>query len=126
MPMVAGIVLFALAMKKTLADFGDPLETVPAAGLCGGLALYLLAHVVLRFRTSGLFGRRSIGHGRPAAVVALLVLFPAALELPALATLAAVAAVVVALIAYEALRYRGPRAEIRQGVDPTPEMMSAR
>jgi hypothetical protein len=59
-------------------------------------------------------------------VVALLVLFPAALELPALATLAAVAAVVVALIAYEALRYRGPRAEIRQGVDPTPEMMSAR
>ena len=126
MPMVAGIVLFALGLKKTLADVGDPLETVPAVALCGGLALYLLAHVVLRFRTSGLFGRRSIGHGRPAAVVALLILFPLALELPALATLAAVTAVGVALIAYEVLRYRGPRAQIRQGVDPTPEMMSAR
>ena len=72
------------------------------------------------------FGRRSIGHGRPAAVVALLALFPLALELPALASLAAVTAVMVGLIAYEALRYAGPRAQIRQGADPTPEMMSAR
>jgi low temperature requirement protein LtrA len=126
LPMVAGVVLFALAMKKTLANFGDPLDTVPAAGLCGGLALYLLAHVLVRYRTSLVFGRRSIGHGRPAAVVALLALFPLALELPALASLAAVTAVMVGLIAYEAIRYRQPRAQIRQGVDPTPEMMSAR
>jgi low temperature requirement protein LtrA len=126
LPMVAGIVLFALAMKKTLADFGDPLETVPAAGLCGGLALYLLAHVLLRYRTSGILGRRSIGHGRPTAVVVLLVLFPIALELPALATLAAVTAVVVSLIAYEVIRYREPRAQIRQGAEPTPQLMSGR
>jgi len=124
--MVAGIVLFALAMKKTLEDFGHPLETVPAAGLCGGLALYLLAHVLVRYRTSVIYGRRSIGRGRPAAVVALLVLFPIALELPALASLAAVTAVIVGLIAYEALRYREPRAQIRQGADPTIELMSAR
>ena len=124
LPMVAGIVLFALGMKKTLADYGDPLETIPAAALCGGLALYLLAHVVLRYRTSGIFGRRSIGHGRPTAVVALVALFPLALELPALATLAAVTAVVVGLIAYEAIRYREPRAQIRAGVDPTPQLMS--
>jgi hypothetical protein len=32
----------------------------------------------------------------------------------------------VGLIAYEAIRYRQPRAQIRSGVDPTPEMMSAR
>ena len=125
MPMVAGIVLFALAMKKTLADYGDPLETVPAAALCGGLGLYLLAHVVLRYRTSLVFGRRSIGRGRPAAVVALLVVFPFALELPALASLTAVMAVVICLIAYEAVRYREPRAQIRQGADPTAELMSA-
>ena len=126
LPMVAGIVLFALAMKKTLADFGDPLETVPAAGLCGGLALYLLAHVVVRYLTSLIFGRRSIGRGRPAAVVALLLLFPIALEIPALAALASVTAVMVGLIAYEFLRYREPRAQVRSGVDPTVEMMSAR
>jgi low temperature requirement protein LtrA len=126
MPMVAGIVLFALAMKKTLEDYGDPLETVPAAALCGGLALYLLAHIVLRYRTSLAFlGRRSIGRGRPTAVVALLVLFPITLEVSALVTLAAVTAVVVGLIAYEAIRYREARTQIRQGAEPTVELMSA-
>jgi low temperature requirement protein LtrA len=119
LPMVAGIVLFALAMKKTLEHVSDPLETVPAAGLCGGLALYLLAHVVSRYRIS-----RTIGHGRPVAVVALIVLFPLALEVPATAALASVAAVFVALIAYEALRYREARAQIRGGTMPTAEVLS--
>ncbi len=32
LPMVAGIVLFALAMKKTLANFGDPLDDDPGCG----------------------------------------------------------------------------------------------
>ena len=50
--MVAGIVLFALGLKKTLAHVGDPLETIPAVALCGGVALYLLAHVAFRLRTS--------------------------------------------------------------------------
>ena len=36
LPMVAGIVLFALAVKKTLAHFGDDLDTVTAAALCCG------------------------------------------------------------------------------------------
>jgi low temperature requirement protein LtrA len=119
LPMVAGIVLFALAMKKTLEEVGDPLKTVPAAALCGGLALYLLAHVVSRYRIS-----RTIGHGRPVAVVALIVLFPLALEVPAFAALASVAAVFVALIVYEALRYREARAQIRGGTMPTAEVLS--
>jgi low temperature requirement protein LtrA len=126
LPMVAGIVLFALGMKKTLADVDDPLETIPTAALGGGLALYLLAHVLLRYRISLSMGRRSIGHGRPTAVVALIALLPIALEIPALATLASVTAVLVGLIAYEAIRYRESRAQIRQGVDPTPEVMSSR
>jgi hypothetical protein len=42
---VAGIVLFALGLKKTLEHVGDPLETVPAVAMLGGTALYLLAHV---------------------------------------------------------------------------------
>ena len=32
LPMVVGIVLFALAMKKTLAHVGDELDTIPALG----------------------------------------------------------------------------------------------
>jgi low temperature requirement protein LtrA len=119
-PMVAGIVLFAVSLKKTLDDFDKHLEPMPVAALCGGLALYLIAHVLLRFRLS-----RTIGRGRPVAVVVLIALWPAAYEIPALAALAAVAAVFAALIAYEAIRYREPRAQIRQGALATDEMMSA-
>ena len=36
LPMVAGIVLFAFAMKTMLSDVGDELATIPALGLCGG------------------------------------------------------------------------------------------
>src|SRR6266545_4582916 len=44
LPMVAGIVLFALGLKTTLGHVDEALDTVPAVGLCGGAALYLLAH----------------------------------------------------------------------------------
>jgi low temperature requirement protein LtrA len=108
LPMVAGIVLFALGMKKTLADVGDPLSTIPALGLCGGVMLYLLAHVGLRVRIGG-----GIGHGRPIAVVVLALLLPLALIVAAIVALALVAAVCIALIAYEAIRYREMRSQIR-------------
>ncbi len=108
LPMVVGIVLFALAVKQTLSHVGDDLTTVPAVSLCVGPALYLLAHDAMRFRTSRTYnGRRLL------AVAALLVLLPAALELTALAALAAVAVACTALVAWEALRYRETRAQIR-------------
>ena len=50
LPMIAGIVLFALGLKKTLTGWDEPLKDVPALGLCGGIALYLLAHVAFRLR----------------------------------------------------------------------------
>jgi low temperature requirement protein LtrA len=108
LPMVAGIVLFALGLKTTLADVESPAGTIPAVGLCGGLALYLLAHVALRLRIGG-----GLGHGRPIATVVLIGLIPFATMIPALAALGLVAAVCAVLIAYEALRYRESRAWIR-------------
>ena len=108
LPMVAGIVLFAFGVKTTVADVRDPLDLVPAAGLCGGVALYLLAHVATRLRIGG-----GLGRGRPVASVALLGMIPLATQIPSLVTLGLVAAVCVALIAYEALRYRDARAWIR-------------
>jgi low temperature requirement protein LtrA len=119
-PMVAGIVLFALSLKKTLDDFDSPLKAVPVLALCGGLALYLLAHTLSRYRLS-----RTIGRGRPLAALALLAFWPVAYQVPALAALAGVAVIFVALIAYEAIRYREPRARIRQGETATAEMMGA-
>ncbi len=108
MPMVFGIVLFALGMKETLSHVDEPLGIIPAIGLCGGLALYMAAHVVLRLRIGG-----GWGHGRPTATVALLALIPAATVVPALVSIALVAAVCATLIAYEALRYRYARTWIR-------------
>src|SRR5919109_1141380 len=73
LPMVGGIVLFAFGLKTTLTDVEGSLGTVPALGLCGGIALYLLAHVALRLRTGG-----GLGHGRPIAKLPLLALIPVA------------------------------------------------
>ena len=41
--LIAGVVLVALGLKKTLLHVDEPLETVPAVALCGGAALYLSA-----------------------------------------------------------------------------------
>jgi low temperature requirement protein LtrA len=79
LPMVAGIVLFAFGLKTTLADTTGSLATVPALGLVGGIALYLLAHVALRLRLGS-----GLGRGRPVASVVLLGLLPAARAVPAL------------------------------------------
>jgi low temperature requirement protein LtrA len=108
LPMVAGIVLFAFAMKTTLAHVGNDLTTVPAIGLCIGPALYLLAYVALRVRVS-----RSLGGGRLVAGLACVALLPVALVVPALAALALVAAVWVALHAYELIWWRDVRAKTR-------------
>ncbi len=39
--MIAGVVLTALGIKKVLLHVDEPLADVPAAALCGGVALYL-------------------------------------------------------------------------------------
>ena len=114
LPMVAGIVLAAVGMKKTLADVGDPLKTVPAVALCGGVAMYFLAHVLFRLRNVRTLSRRRV------VVAALLVaLVPAAVEIPALATIAVVAALCCGLIAYEALRFAEARERVRHALEPT-------
>jgi low temperature requirement protein LtrA len=108
LPMVAGIVLFAFGVRITLEDVGASLSTIPAICLFGGIALYMLAHVLQRLRLGGGFGR-----GRPVATVLLVALFPLGTVVPALASLGMVAAVCVGLIVYEVTRHRESRAYIR-------------
>jgi low temperature requirement protein LtrA len=107
-PMVAGIVLIALGMKKTLAHVEDPLKLVPAFALLGGSALYLLAHVAFRYRHIHTLNARRLG-----SALLLFALVPAAVDLPALATLGMVAAVLVALIAVETRSYGDSRDRVR-------------
>jgi low temperature requirement protein LtrA len=108
LPMVAGIVLFAFAMKVTLAHVDRELDTIPALALCGGCALYLLAYVLLRLRVS-----RTVSRGRSIAAVACIALLPVALAVPALVALSLVTGVWVALHAYELIWWREARTQAR-------------
>jgi low temperature requirement protein LtrA len=111
LPMFAGIVLVALGLKKVLAHVGDPLETVPAVALCGGVALYLLSHDAMRYRSV-----RSVNSRRILAAAAAAALVPAATRVDAVVAVALVASVCVALIGYETLRHRDTRTRIRTAV----------
>jgi low temperature requirement protein LtrA len=108
LPMVAGIVLFAFAMKETLAHVDGELDTVPAFGLCVGPALYLFAYVALRVRVS-----HSLGRGRLTAGIACALLWPLALVVSALFALVLVTTVWVGLHAYEIIWWREARAQTR-------------
>jgi len=112
-PMVAGIAMLAVGLKRTLIDVGGPLKTVPAAALLGGAAVYLLAHVAFRLRNvHTLSVRRLVCAG------ILLALVPAGAALPALLTLGLLAGVLVGLIAYEAIRYAEARERVRHQPQP--------
>jgi low temperature requirement protein LtrA len=107
--MVAGIVLVALGLKKTIGHFGDPLEAVPAFALLGGLATYLLGHVSFRYRHV-----RTINRQRLLLAIVLLILVPVATEVPALVALAAVNLLIWAMIAYETRSYGEGRRQVRR------------
>ncbi|NUT56130.1 MAG: low temperature requirement protein A [Thermoleophilia bacterium] len=108
LPMVAGIILFAVGVKKTLGHVDEPLELVPAVALCGGGALYLLAHILFRVRNVG-----SLNRQRLVVSLALVALIPVAVELDSLLTLALVTLLMVGLIAYEAIRFAEARDRVR-------------
>ncbi len=99
MPMVTGIVLLALGVKKTLGDVDEPLKLVPAVALCGGTALYLVSQVAFRLRCAG-----AVSASRLLAAGACAALVPLATEAAALIALAALAVVCAALVAYETSR----------------------
>ena len=108
LPMVAGIVFFAFGLETTLHHVHDALHWFPATALCGGAALYLLAHVVYLLRSTGrLFRRRTIGG------IVLCALIPVAHGLPAIASLALVGAVCASVVAYEAIHHRAHRVQVR-------------
>jgi low temperature requirement protein LtrA len=108
LPMVAGIILFALGVKKTLEHVDEPLELVPAVALCGGLALYFTGQIAFRMRNVRSFSRR-----RTALTLTLVALIPVATNVDALIALAATAVATWGMITYEVLRYRDARQRMR-------------
>jgi low temperature requirement protein LtrA len=112
-PMVAGIVLSALGLEATLAHLDEPLDSQRSFALLGGVAIYLLGHVALRLRNA-----HTVNRQRLVLALALLVLVPAATEVTALTTLAAINVPLWAMIAYETLRYGERRYNLRHGLEP--------
>jgi low temperature requirement protein LtrA len=110
-PMIAGIVLGALGLKKTLAGVGDELDLVTASAMLGGTALYLLGHVAHRLRNI-----RTVNNHRLVCALVTVALIPVALELPALATLAILASVLWVLIGLESIRFAGSRERARNAL----------
>jgi low temperature requirement protein LtrA len=108
LPMVTGIIVFAVGVKLTLENPSAQLDTVPAVALCGGLAVY--------FFTLSAFKRRNIGsfnYPRLVATAILVALTPLATSAPALLSLGLVTLVGIGLIAYEVTRYAEARDRIR-------------
>jgi low temperature requirement protein LtrA len=107
--MVAGIVLVALGLKKTIGHFDDQLDTVPAFALLGGLAVYLIGHVAFRYRHV-----HTVNRQRLLLAIVLLILVPVATEVPALLALAVVNVLLWAMIAYETRSYGEGRRQVRR------------
>jgi low temperature requirement protein LtrA len=118
LPMVVGIVLFAFGVRTTLVHVGAELPLIPALALCCGPALYLLGFVALRWRAT-----RTLGRGRPTAVVGFALLTAAATHVPALAALALVTVAWGALHAYELIGWREERARRRTELTPEPGLV---
>jgi low temperature requirement protein LtrA len=108
LPLIAGIVLMALGVKKTLEKTGAPLDDVTAVALCGGVGLYLLGQVARRARAM-----RTFGVHRFITALVTFALIPVATEVDALLTLALLAAVTATLVAYEYWRFREARGRLR-------------
>ena len=104
LPMIAGIVLVALGVKKAIGHVDEPLKTIPAVALFGGIALYYAGHLGFRLRNVGTLNRP-----RLVALVACLCLIPVAREVDAIVALALAAGVTSAVIAFETIRYAEAR-----------------
>src|SRR5918995_2705960 len=108
LPMVAGIIFAALGIEQTLAHVGEPLGTIPAVALCGGVALCLLGHHAFRLREEG-----SVSVPRLVVTSLCLALIGVAVSVPSLITLAILTVLLCGLGALETATSREFRRELR-------------
>ena len=108
LPMVAGIIFSALGVEKTVAHVGDPLGTIPAIALCGGVALYFLGHNAFRLREEG-----NVSVPRLVVTILCLVLIGVAVSVPSLVTLTVLTVLLCGLAGYETATSREFRRELR-------------
>lgn len=116
LPMVLGVIMMSLGLKKAIGyvagDDGhvlaDPLYGVPLVALYGGAALYLLGHIGFKIILTG-----TVTPERAVVAVLLLALIPLVSMLPALATIGVLAALLIGMLGVETIRHAEQRARIR-------------
>ncbi|MCW3817313.1 low temperature requirement protein A [Micromonospora sp. DR5-3] len=117
LPMVAGVIFFALGLKDLLAESASP-STPPwgeAIGafwitvLYGGVAVYLLS-----LAACVLLALRTVRWPLLVAVVAIVAVAPAAARLPELVAVVLLSVLCAAAVVVETLREDGRRRQIRQ------------
>lgn len=116
LPLVAGVVLLALGLKKVLEYVGDPvhhdlaepLKGVGLTALVGGVTLYLLGHAGFTWCVLHVVNVQHV-----VLAVALLSMLGIGPHIPALATLAVLTAAMAGLVAFETARLAEDRHRIR-------------
>ncbi|GAB2659869.1 low temperature requirement protein A [Kribbella swartbergensis] len=117
-PMVTGVVLLALGLKKVLEyvgdtehhDLGDPLKGLGLAALFGGVAIYLLGHVGFKWRTM-----HKAGTSRLVTAGLALVAVPLLGKVPALGQLGVLTALLAGLAVFESVRFAQERDQLKHG-----------
>lgn len=115
-PMIVGVIALSLGLKKVLYYVGDSshhtltdaLYGIPLAALYGGPALFLLGVVVAKYCAT-----KSVSVERVVVAVALCALIPVAANLPALASLSILCALLAGLVIWETVHFAQPRDRIR-------------
>ncbi|MEU4775376.1 low temperature requirement protein A [Micromonospora sp. NPDC023644] len=116
LPMIAGIILFALGAEGIVHQVADPEVPVaePTHGpgvllLFGGVICYLCANMLFQVRTLG-----TVSWTRVGAVLLLAATIPVGQRLPGLAALALLTAICVGLVALEAVVMADSRRAVRE------------
>lgn len=102
LPLVAGIMLFAVGAHATIEHAKVPLPLLPAVALAGGMALFYLGDVAYRWRD-----HRQLPVDRTVTGVAAAVTLPVLLHMPAIAALGVLAGIGVCRLVWEL--WRRPR-----------------
>lgn len=121
LPLMIGIVLVALGLKEVLLYVSDrshhtltePLSNVALAALVGGVAIYLLGHVVFKWLTV-----HTLSVVRLVAAGVLLLITPLIAGRPALVELGVVAVLVALAVLIESVIFAESRRKIRAELAP--------
>ena len=115
LPMIAGIILFALGAEMIVHQIADPHvpQHLPALGpgvplLFGGVICYICGNMLFQFRTL-----RTLSWTRIGAVLLLAVTIPVAQHLPALAAFALLTAITVGMVTAEVVVFDEGRRALR-------------